>query len=307
MGSPLRLTLSGLRPHEADAAWTTIRRVFGVAEADLSRFRADSALSHLNARIGRPTPVPRTLAAALAVAWRAYRMSDGRFDPRIIGALETAGEHAGVVLPPSPARLWRHDRWLHLDSRAGLATMTAPIDLGGIGKGLTLRWAAGALRADGVRDFLVQAGGDIVAAGRGPADRPWVVRLDDPFGSGDTVTIRLGEGAVATSSVAVRHWTGPDGCFRHHLIDPATLRPATTPWVSVTATHPDPAWAEVLSKIGFLAGHRIGSVLGDRRAWWVGRDGRVRGTRPTGRHGMGHAPWYALDTRASTRRTAEDA
>jgi thiamine biosynthesis lipoprotein len=305
MGSPLRLTLPGShRPFEADAAWAIVLDTFRTAEADLGRFAMDSALSRLNAGVGRPVVVPRTLARALAAAWRAYRMSAGRFDPRIIGALEAAGEHAGVALPASPARLGTDDRWLRLDSRAGHATVTAPVDLGGIGKGLALRWSAAALRAAGIDAFLVQAGGDIVAAGRGPADRPWVVRIEDPTATGEEITMRLGDGAVATSSVAVRRWLGEDGSVRHHLIDPSTLRPATPTWVSVTVTHADPAWAEVLSKVGFLAGGRIGSVLAGRPAWWRGADGRLHGSAP---HGTPPAPWYASSWTGSTRRIAEDA
>ena len=270
MGSTLRLTIPGFDDPAADAAWAVVEGTFAGAEADLTRFTAASPLSRLNRCAGAWTPVPPRLASALVAAWRAYRVSGGRFDPRIIGALEAAGERAGVDLPPSPARLLPNQRWLDLDARAGTARVAAPVDLGGIGKGLALRWAAASLRRTGVDRFLIAAGGDVVAAGAGPADRAWVVGLSDPRDPTRTVaTLELVDAAIATSSIAVRSWRDAAGRLWHHLIDPASLEPAVATWTSVTVVDRDPAWAEVHSKVGFLAGHGIAGALRGRRAWWI--------------------------------------
>jgi thiamine biosynthesis lipoprotein len=271
MGSPLRLTLPGIREDDADHAWSLMIDVFRSADRELSRWDAASALSQLNASTGSCVVVPSLLRRALVAAWRAFRVTHGRFDPRIIGALEAAGEHAGVPLPPSPKVLSPGDRWLTM--RGGRVRLDAPVDLGGIGKGLALRWSAAALRRAGHRDFLLQAGGDIVARGIGPGGRAWSVGLEDPIGVRTPLTtIELRDTALATSSISVRHWIDADGSLAHHLIDPATGRPADPVWLSVSVMAPDPAWAEVASKVGFLAGSDIGSALARRSAWWVGPD-----------------------------------
>jgi thiamine biosynthesis lipoprotein len=276
MGSPLRLTLPGPIDAEADAAWAIARAVFARAERHLTRFEPGSDLSRLNRRTGSVVAVPPHLARALAAAWRAFRATGGRFDPRIIGALEAVGEKAGVELPPSPVRLNPEDRWLELDSRRGRARVTAPVDLGGIGKGLALRWAAAALGRAGYRRFLLAAGGDIVAAGHGPLDRPWVVGIEAPDGRpSPRALLELSDAAVATSSIAVRSSRDDAGRLRHHLIDPTTQAPAEPLWSSVTVIDSDPAWAEVRSKVGFLAGNRIAESLRGRRAWWVSRTGQL--------------------------------
>ena len=276
MGSPLRISLPGSCDDDADAAWQVVRDVFTSAERALTRFAADSPLSLLNGSAGTGCTVelPPMLARALAVAWRAFRTSRGRFDPRIIGALEAAGERAGVDLPPSPRALAATDQWLELDARSGVARITAPIDLGGIGKGLGLRWASAALQRAGHDRFLLSAGGDVVAVGNGPLDRPWIVGIEDPTGRRSTlVALELTDAAAATSSIAVRSWRGPDGQLCHHLIDPTTLAPANPVWSAVTVIDPDPAWAEVRSKVAFLAGRGIAETLGGRRAWWVAGSG----------------------------------
>lgn len=273
MGSPLRLTLAGTRDDEADAAWRLVQHVFDDTERHLTRFDAMSALSRLNLAVPLDRRVPRTLVRGLAAAWRAYRITRGRFDPRTIGALEEAGERAGVTLPASPGRLGPDDRWLRLDPRRAVAALAAPVDLGGIGKGLALRWAATALRRGGVHDFLLSAGGDVMATGDGPAGRPWIVGVEDPTGGrAPLAAIELRDAALATSSIAVRHWTAADGSSRHHLIDPSTLRPAAAPWLAVTVLAADPAWAEVASKTVFLGGTELPALSA---AWRVPAAGRA--------------------------------
>ena len=65
----------------------------------LSRFRADSELTALNrlAGTGRVVPVSWRLRTAVAAVHRAGRLTDGRFDARVLGALERIGEHGAVA------------------------------------------------------------------------------------------------------------------------------------------------------------------------------------------------------------------
>lgn len=270
MGSPLRLTLPGTDDTQADRAWQIVTSVFRAANGALTRFDARSPLSSLNQAVGNVVVIPPLLGKALHASWRAFRTTKGQFDPRIIGALEAAGERAGVPLPPSPGRLRPEDRWLWLDLPRRRARISAPIDLGGIGKGLALRWAGAALRGGGNDDFLLQAGGDLVAGGVGPAARPWVIGIEDPRGGRRSLaTVELSNAAIATSSIAVHP---------RHLIDPSLGRPAKPIWWSVTVRSRDPAWAEVLSKSGYLAGSNISLRLAHTDAWWIGPDGALHGS-----------------------------
>lgn len=273
MGSPLVVTVPA--PLAADA-WRIVEGVFGDAERDLTRFDNESSLSRLNqaAASGRLLAVTPLMARALAAAWRAYRLSDGLFDPRIVGALEAAGEHAGVALPPSPPRLLPGERWLRLEPRRLRAALATPIDLGGIGKGLALRWAARALRRAGIASFLVEAGGD-VATGWPPPHDAWRVALRDPARRDPLAVLELRRpAALATSSIALRQWRAPDGTLRHHLIDPRTGAPASTPLRAVTVAAGDPASAEVCAKALLLRGDL---ELPDDAppAWLLTGDGRL--------------------------------
>jgi thiamine biosynthesis lipoprotein len=151
-----------------------------------------------------------------------------------------------------------------------------PIDLGGIGKGLALRWAARRLDRHGMRSYLLEAGGDLVARGAGPTVDGWSVGIEDPFGGvSPLAVIAARDLAVTTSSIGVHAWV-VDGRPVHHLLDPATGQPGGDGLLAVTVAATDPAWAEVWSKTLFLAGRDGIAQLARGRglaAWWIATDG----------------------------------
>ncbi len=290
MASPLRLTAcepaSGPSDWEqaVDVAWSAVRAEFEAVETEMSRFRELSDLMRLNrmAGTGRPARIPRRLERALIAADRARRVTDGRFDPRVLRDLDRLG-YPGAPLDPTEtagAAIPVGDR-IAARLRAGQWTVDRPIDLGGIGKGLALRWAAAHLDRLGVERFLLEAGGDLVAHGPGPDHGPWLIGVEDPAGGPDALAaIAVEHGAVATSSVRLRSWVR-DGRNVHHLLDPRTGEPAEGGLRAVTVQGPDPAWAEVWSKTLFIGGRAAIVPTARARglaAWWVTDDGLLEMT-----------------------------
>jgi thiamine biosynthesis lipoprotein len=291
MGSPLRATFVDVSPRGADRAWERITSDIAHTETALSRFRADSALTRLNAMAGDGSwrVVDERVYAMAATAARAWRLSGGRFDARVLRHLEALGEHAGVPLPAlagrhGPARTGEVDCGIERRPRMRALRVAEPLDSGGVGKGLALRWAARAARAwlPGSAGLLIEAGGDIVASGPQPDGGPWRIGIEDPSDLPDPMAvIEVGAGAVATSSTAVRRWTGPDGMPVHHLVDPRTGQPGDAGLLAVTVAQADPAWAEIWSKALFLAGASAIGPEARRRglaAWWVRADGSLEMT-----------------------------
>lgn len=288
MGSPLRLVVVGAG---ATAAWRAVRDEFEAADRAMSRFRDDSDLTTLHRVVGdaEVPSVDRRLVRAIVAADRAGRITGGRFDARVLGALERLGDR-GVSRGPAaarpdadPASRGRLGVPGRLADRSGpgRVRLASPVDLGGIGKGLALRWAARRLDRLGLRDFLLDAGGDLVARGTSPDDEPWRVGIEDPTGASEPLAVvELGHGAMTTSSIRRRRWVHA-GRQVHHLVDPATGRPAAGGLLAVTIAGPDPAWSEVWSKALFIAGARRIAEEARRRgfaAWWVRTDGSLEMT-----------------------------
>jgi thiamine biosynthesis lipoprotein len=268
----------------------------------LSRFRDDSELTALNRLAGSDgvALVSWRLRTMLAAIHRAGRLTGGRFDASVLDALEQIGEH-GADLAAGPAAQAAPDVGadgaVHLisaaTSRASLVRIPArPVDSGGIGKGLALRWAAAAAidALPAGSGLLVDAGGDIAGAGEPPAEGFWRIGVDDPLAppgvDGPPLAVcALATGGISTSSVSTRNWTAADGRRVHHLLDPETREPARTGLISVTVAGPDPAWNEVWSKALFLGGREsIGEEARARglTAWWVDDRGRL-GMTPAAR------------------------
>lgn len=288
MGSPLRLVVSGeVSTAAMDRAWGAVQEEFELAEAAMSRYREWSEITALcRAAPGGARRISRRLMTALTVADRAVRVTGGRFEPRIVDALERLGFGAVPQVAGSPTVARRSGRLLARRPDGSVA-LCAPVDLGGIGKGLALRWAARAVEralADtGAAGSLIDAGGDIVVRGLPAPGDAWSVAIEDPRGGSLPVAVvAMPPGAaIATSSTRINRLPGPDGATVHHLIDPRTGRSADGGLVAVTIALADPAWAEVWSKSLFVEGRRGIAVLARRRglaAWWVGEDGLLEMT-----------------------------
>jgi thiamine biosynthesis lipoprotein len=132
--------------------------------------------------------------------------------------------------------------------------------LGGIGKGYAIDRGAAILRARGVRDFMIQAGGDLYVAGLKDG-RPWRLGIQDPRGPADRIfaSIDLTDSTFSTSGDYERFFIA-NGRRYHHIIDPATGEPSQGTR-SVTIVTKRAVIADGLSTGVFLLGARDGLAL----------------------------------------------
>ena len=261
--------------------------IFREVESACTRFDPGSPLARLNARPARWHSVPPLLYQAVRAAHQAYQTSKGRFDPRVHRDLVGLGYDRSLAFaegsvetpggPPTrrPAGPWRPR--FRGGPRPQLHSGGAALDLGGIGKGLAIRWASKRLEEE-VDEHVIAAGGDVTCRGRGPEGDGWRVAIEDPRGGTDPVAVvALSDRACATSSIRVRRWRC-DGRRVHHLIDPRSGRPGGAGLLAVTVVAPDPVEAEVLSKSLFLEGSSAIAHRARRAgvaAFWVAADGRT--------------------------------
>jgi len=287
LASPLSLQVHGGTHEAAEAAWDAVCDEFTAVDAGLSRHRDDSELTAINrlAGSGQALVVGRRLYTAIAATDRARRLTDGRFDARVLEDLERLGDH-GAPLGTLDGRA--AGIMTRRDPSTRTVALDRPHDLGGIGKGLALRWAAAraAQALDPHVGFLLEAGGDVVVRGRPSDDPSWSIAIEDPrLDRSPVAVVAVDHGAICTSSVARRRWWTDDGLTAHHIIDPRTGQPGGDGLLAVTVAADDPAWAEVWSKALFLEGRR--GIAGAARArglaaWWVESDGQLSMT-PGGR------------------------
>jgi len=272
---PAGTGLDGTRAH-LESAISVAKQVFHTVDETCTRFDESSPLMEANRSPKAWHKVPDSLFKAVEEAKRAYDVTGGRFDPRILSALVGLGYdktlpfgHNDVSLigvvnrtPPTTQGAWRPR--LRYGTREVMIG-ERPIDLGGIGKGLAVRWSSEIL-ARATRDFLVDAGGDCYCAGFARDGEPWRVGVEDPSEKGEPICVlSVHDQAVTTSSVRLRRWV-VDGTAVHHLIDPATMTPGGRGLVAVTVVGQDPARSEAWSKALFISGNAGIAPLAKRHA-----------------------------------------
>jgi FAD:protein FMN transferase len=262
MGTSVRLLAAPGAPLE-DA-----RALIEDLEARLTRFDGASELSVLNADPRETVPASRTLRDAVRSALAGAAATRGLVDPTLLGAVVRAGYartlvghpraslHAALAAAPEPrpatpppAVVWRR---IHIDDAAG--TITRPpgveLDLGGSAKGLAADLAVELLAPYGA--CAADLGGDLRVHG------VHEVLVPNPVLRTLAEVIELRDDAVATSGIDKRLWWDAAGRPAHHLLDPATGRPAWTGVLCATAKAPTAALAEALAKAAVLAGPAAG-------------------------------------------------
>jgi FAD:protein FMN transferase len=248
--------------------------------ARFSRFKAESELAVLNRDARERLPVSPVMARFLAAVVDSARLTGGLVDATLLDQIEEVGyeaDHlrASLALPlamalapprapagPDPAGRWRE---IEVDHEAGEVTRPAGLHLdgGGIVKGLFADLIGDLLA--GHDGYAVDCEGDLRVGGAAGALRTIEVRA--PFDGSVLHELGVSDGGVATTSITKRSWLDR-GRPAHHLLDPATGRPAYTGIVQVTALAPTALEGEALAKAALLSGP-------DAAAGWLRHGGVV--------------------------------
>jgi thiamine biosynthesis lipoprotein len=260
-------------------------------------------LDDLNAalRNGRPHLTPPALRRIINSAAALETASQGHFNPAIGAWVGGWGFHDDVLrhgAGPDAATIarWRAQRpslqQLRLrGSHVSSANRHAQLDFGAYAKGVALDWALDRLAHHGVRDALLNLGGNLAAMGQVDG-RAWQVGIRDPHGPGLAATIAVqARQAVVTSGVYER-WRLVDGVRRTHILDPATGR-STTGLDSVTVVHRDAALADAAATALLVAGPQrwqaVAQRMGIAQALVIDGKGRQFWTSALRRNGGGSA------------------
>jgi thiamine biosynthesis lipoprotein len=273
MGSALRLTAWTADEAAARAAFDAVFAEFERLEAMMSVWRPGSDVLRINAAAGdHAVAVQADVHDVLRIARQVSEWTDGTFDVTF-GALADVWkfDHDQDNTVPGDdairARLPLIDyRQIEIDDRAGTAFLKRKgmrVHLGGIGKGYAVGRATTILRRAGLRDFMIQAGGDLYVGGMKDG-RPWKLGIADPRAPDGRsfATVELSDSTFSTSGDYARSFF-KDGVRYHHILDPRIGRPARL-CRSVTIVADSPVLADAVAKGVFILGPEKGMALVER-------------------------------------------
>lgn len=234
-----------------DAALAALTEV----ERSMTRFRDDSDIGRANRLASRrAVPVSAGTVTVVATALDWADRTDGAFDPAVGRAVElwdvanrSRPPHRDAVVRLAGQRLHRA---VELGTSAGRPVLlyhdnAVALDLGGIAKGYGVDRAVAVLRDWGIRDAIMNVGGDLYAMGESEDGDPWRVGIrspDDPSRLIGSLDVR--DRAVATSG-DYQQFFDYDGRRYHHLIDPRTGEPRRNTTRTLTISADDCMTADV--------------------------------------------------------------
>ena len=255
-GTVVEITVVGGDAMVAREAVGQVFREFDRMHRELHAWKAGELVA-LNRAIASGEENMRTtkeIAALIRETQRLAARSEGLFNPaigKLVGLWSFHRNKPGGPLPDPEeiARIVRADpRMSDLSVQGDAVTSKNPavqLDFGGYAKGYALDRAADLLRENGIKDALVNIGGNIMALGN-HAGRPWRVGLDSPRGRSLLATLELKDGEAIGTSGDYRRYYEIHGKRYAHIIDPRTGYPV--PGVrSVTVLVPKQAGAGALS------------------------------------------------------------
>jgi FAD:protein FMN transferase len=244
MGSAASLTL--VHPDAAAIAARAAAEIDRLEDI-FSLYRAGSALSRLN-REATLTAPPFEMLEVLSLAGRVHVATGGLFDPTVQPLWQlhaTACAAGGKATPAQIEAALALTGWLRLryDSTRITLDPGMGLTLNGIAQGYVADRVATLLRAEGLRDILIDTG-EIVALGHAPRGGDWPVTL--ALGGRRSLSDR----ALATSAPlgTVLDAEGTVG----HILDPATGLSAPGRWRSISVSAPTAAVADALSTAACL-------------------------------------------------------
>jgi thiamine biosynthesis lipoprotein len=142
------------------------------------------------------------------------------------------------------------------------------LDLSAIAKGFAVDKVADFLESRGVKNYMVEVGGELRVKGYNRKGTGWRIAIESPQKDRRVVhrTLEPGKMGVATSG-DYRNYFEQGGDYYSHTIDPATGHPVTHSLASVTVLMPTALDADALATAF--------SVMGDRLTMQLAEQGNI--------------------------------
>jgi len=251
-GTIVEVKLWGASKSDASLAFSELQQLFQGMHRDWHAW-GPGRLTGINQDFanGRVANADEAIVEMVLRSQLIEEKSGGRFNPAIGGLISLWGFHTSdypiegppptqtqinaiLDLAPSSRDIRINGLQMHSDNPA------VQLDFGGIAKGYAVDLSINLLRKLGIRNAMVNAGGDLRAMGS-HGNRPWLVAVRKPGGGNiGSVEVR-GDEAIFTSGNYERFRQDQSQRYAH-ILDPRTGWPAT-----------DIASVTVISSEGLLA------------------------------------------------------
>jgi thiamine biosynthesis lipoprotein len=299
-------------------AQAALQAELDVVVAQMSHWAQDSLLARYNrAPAGSWHDLPPQFFDVIDYALAVQQSSGGAYDPAAGALVNVWGfgaagryDQAGFYAPAPQAVaavLARRRAAQPLLDRAGRRLLQpggAVLDLSAVAKGYAVDLMARCLERQGIRHYLVEAGGELRGAGVKPDGQPWWVEIEGvPDAAADAPGAQPQAGrqpllalhglAVATSGDYRRFYRQHAGSRISHTLDPRSGQPIANGVASTTVIAATCMAADALSTALTVLGPQAGLAMAERDG--IAARFLVRGAAPAaGLTEITSTAWRAL-------------
>ena len=241
---------------------TEIDSIFNTVDQSVSLWNDSSIISKVNRN--EPVKLNQIFIDNFNIAQQASALSNGYFDATIsplVAAWGFSYKNGDSITPLLIDSLKQFVNYEAVRIENGKVVKDDPritLDFNAIAQGYTSDMIAEFLSSNGINNFLVDTGGEIMARGCKPDGSSWIVGIEKPaanWNSERTVQERLylrDKGLVTSGST--RKYVERNGKRYSHCIDPKTGYPVEHNVLSATVIAENSVWADALASICMVMG-----------------------------------------------------
>ena len=287
-GTQIEVTIYGVSQQEADQAILRIEKNLDVMHTQWHAWQP-SSITKLNEKLqsGAPFIADPEILPLIKQSQQLYTQSQGLFNPAVGKLIELWGFYKNN--PEKNKRIPSKEAIQQLlDSNPNMLniivendTLTGTnkdlqLDLGGYAKGFGVDKLVEQLRAQGINNALINAGGDIRGIGNA-GDRSWKIAIQHPLTLQALGWLELEDECIFTSGDYLRRFI-VNGKSYHHIINPKTGYPSTEA-KAVTVIHASGAIADAAATALMVASPEqwlsIAKSMGLKHLLVVDNDGQL--------------------------------
>ncbi len=239
-----------------------IDSLFTVIDNSMSIFNPSSLLSRLNRN--ETDSLDPYITHCIATARKVSELSGGLYDITVKPLVEAWGfaarEQDAEPNLDSLVQFVGYDKISIADGRLVKADPRVQLDLNSIAKGYSADLVARLVESYGVKDYLVEIGGEIVAKGRNASDEAWKIGIDKPVegnfmpGAQTQVVVAVSNKCIATSGNYRNYRYDDLGRRIVHTINPRTGSSSPGNVLSATVFADDCATADAMGTALMVVG-----------------------------------------------------
>lgn len=263
-------------PVKRDDIQTAVNQTFDDLDKVLSNYRPDSDIERFNAaKSTNVESVAPSIVELVEVARQVNRASEGCYDLTIKPLFELWGFQADKLHVPAQDELERQRARIGMDKLDVIddhhlrkREPEIRVDVSSVAQGYSVEKISKVLENFGIRNYLVEIGGELKTDGHKPDGSVWRIAVEKPLPGEQkmmkVVNMPLDRPLAVMTSGTYRHYFDHEGQRYSHILDARDGKPVRHDLVAVTVMHENPTIADAWSTALLCVGQEQGMALANR-------------------------------------------